>query len=138
GENEAPVPVRLVYARPLSNRSGEVSIMELKGSKELAWIEALDLLSPEAKDCVVTELKRRYQIAQVIEVPESMVNHGHRYVRVLTDRGERYFNLKEPGKNVSWLSTDHLIIRDSMGNRYEVPSLQALDQESRQRLLLVL
>ena len=36
------------------------------------------------------------------------------------------------------MTGDHLVIRDSMGNRYEIQSVKALDAESRQRLELVL
>jgi hypothetical protein len=74
----------------------------------------------------------------VESVEHSFVNHGHRYLKVQTNRGFRYFNLKEPGKNVTHVTDDHLVIRDSMGNRYEIQSVKALDAESRQRLELVL
>jgi predicted transcriptional regulator with HTH domain len=80
----------------------------------------------------------RYRISIVESVEHSFVNHGHRYLKVQTNRGFRYFNLKEPGKNVTHVTDDHLVIRDSMGNRYEIQSVKALDAESRQRLELVL
>ena len=36
------------------------------------------------------------------------------------------------------MTDDHLVIRDSMGNRYEIQSVKALNAETRQRLELVL
>ncbi len=133
-----PVPVRLVYARPISNRAGEVSIMDIKGKKELAWLETLDQLDASSRGIADEALWRNYRLAKISQVTESHVNHGHRYLKVETDRGSRYFNLREPGKNITRLSDDHLVIRDSMGNRYEVESIAALDPDSQANLERVL
>ena len=136
--DEAPVAIRLVYARPLSAPSGELSIMDIKGKKELAWLDSITELDSDSRALAETELWQSYRIAKVKRITESYVNHGHRYLRVETDRGERYFNLREPGKNVTRLSDDHLILRDSMGNRYEIESIATLDEESRFNLEKVL
>lgn len=127
-------PARLVYARPISARDQEVSVLHASKGHELAWLASLDELDTESRAIAEAELAARYCIAIVHNVQESQVNHGHRYLKVDTDRGFRYFHLKEPGKNVTYLSTDHLVIRDSMGNRYEIPSLAALNAESLERL----
>ena len=132
------VPVRLVYARPISAPSEQISIMDIKGKEELAWLDSLQDLDPESRQLAESELWKAYRISKVSRITESYVNHGHRYLRVETDRGNRYFNLREPGKNISRLSDDHLIIRDSMGNRYEIESIAALDADSRFNLERVL
>jgi len=132
------VEVNLVYPRPISQRTGEVSIIAAETKKEVDWLNNLDELDPISREVAEAALYDRYRIAIIQSVSHSHVNHGHRYLKVETDRGSRYFNLKEPGKNVTNLTPDHLIIRDSMGNRYEVPSLKALDEESRERLEMVL
>ena len=136
--DDDPVEVKLVYGRPISARGREISILKQKGKEELAWLESLDELDEESKAVAESALEQRYQISIINSVDHSFVNHGHRYLKVQTNRGFRYFNLKEPGKNVTWLSEDRLVIRDSMGNRYEVSSLAELDSESRERLNLVL
>ena len=128
GEEEA-VPVRLVYARPLYAPDSEISVMDIKGKKELAWLKSLDLLDAESRKLAEDYLWKSYRLAKVTQITESYVNHGHRYLRVETDRGPRYFNLREPGKNITRLSEDHLIIRDSMGNRYEIESIAGLDED---------
>ncbi len=136
GEREEPV--RLVYGRPVSARDGEIAVMEADGSKELAWLVSLEDLDPDSRELARETLWQSYRMAKIDRVVDSHVNHGHRYLKVETDRGPRYFNLKEPGNNVTYLTSDHLVIRDSMGNRYEVESLRALDEESRERLDRVL
>ena len=138
GSLEEPTAVIFVYARPISARNRQISVLTAKKKKEVAWFESLDELDEQSRTIAEEALYDRYRISIVERVEHSFVNHGHRYLKVHTNRGFRYFNLKEPGKNVTHLSDDHLVIRDSMGNRYEIPSLAALDEESRQRLELVL
>ena len=136
GEAE-PVEVRLAYARPVSARESEISILDAKSKDEIGWLDTIDdpKLDEESRAIARETLETRYQINRIESVEESFVSHGHRHLKVTTNRGPRFFNLKEPGKNVTALENgDRLVIRDSMGNRYEIDSLKALDAESRIRL----
>ena len=137
-EETEEVEVKLIYACPVSARHRKISVFDRNDKTEIAWLETLDELDEESRKVAEQSLQLRYQISEIQSVDHTFVNHGHRYLKVQTDRGFRYFNLKEPGKNVTWLSDDHLLIRDSMGNRYEVPSLAQLDSESREKLDQVL
>jgi hypothetical protein len=132
------VAVQLAYARPLSRRGQGISIIQSCSKNELFWLNTIDELDPDSQLVAAVALQDRYRIAVIRSVSDSHVNHGHRFLKVDTDRGNRYFNLREPGKNVTHLTSDHLIIRDSMGNRYEIPSIKALDPDSRERLDRVL
>ncbi len=136
--HEDPVAVRLVCARPISARDREISVMSLDDSKELAWLHSIEEFDEESREIAERALWRSYRIAKITRIAESYVNHGHRYLRVETNRGDRFFNLREPGNNITRLSPDHLVIRDSMGNRYEIESVAALDEESRASLDRVL
>jgi len=133
-----PVEVRLVYARPVSARESEISILDADSKDEVAWLDSIDdeRLSPESREIAVTSLGERYRINRIESVEGSFVSHGHRRLKVETNRGFRFFNLKEPGKNVTRIGEDgdRVVIRDSMGNRYEIESVKALDAESRDRL----
>lgn len=132
------VAVQLVYARPLSRRGCGISVVESSSKNELFWLDNVDKLDPDSQSVAAAALQDRYRIATIRSVGASEVNHGHRFLKVDTDKGDRYFNLREPGKNVTHVTSDHLIIRDSMGNRYEIPSIAALDPVSRERLDRVL
>lgn len=137
-DGKEPVEVKLIYARPVSDRSGRISVFDVDKKAEVAWLNSLDELDVDSKSIALAALENRYAISLIESVEHSFVNHGQRYLKVMTNRGFRYFNLKEPGKNVTWLGDDRVVIRDSMGNRYEVSSLADLDRESRRRLELVL
>ena len=39
--------------------------------------------------------------------------------------------MNDPAGNIVWLTDDRLIIRDAVGNRYEIESLSDLDPKSR-------
>lgn len=132
------VEVKIVYARPVSNRDGQISILNRDSKDEIGWINSLDELHSEQQTIIREELEKRYPVNLIKRIEHSAVNHGHRYLKVMTNRGFRYFNLREPGKNVTWLSDDRLVIRDSMGNRYEVTSIKQLDSDSQAHLDRVL
>ena len=130
--------VRLIYARPLSASQRDIAIVSEEEREELMMLDTLDDLDPESRAIAEKELFRSYCVASVERVIESKVNHGQRFLKVDTDRGERYFNLREPGKNVTWLSDDSVVLRDSMGNRYLIKSVRGLDEDSRGNLDRVL
>ncbi len=76
-------------------------------------------------------LRERYHLAVIRRVREIDVRFGTRYWKVETDRGARWFALREPGKNVTWIDRGHPVPRDTAGNRYEIEDLDALDSKSR-------
>ena len=64
---------------------------------------------------------------------------GTRYWSVETDRGPRRFAMREPRKNLHWLDPrERCLIRDTMGNRYEIERLSDLDDASRSAVEKVL
>lgn len=88
-------------------------------------------LDPASRALAEEELARRYLAPRIVRVLRSIVNFGSRYWDVETDRGIRRFIMKDPNKNVFWVTDDHLVLRDTLGNRYEIVSLRALDEASR-------
>ncbi|MHC4592764.1 MAG: DUF1854 domain-containing protein [Planctomycetota bacterium] len=46
--------------------------------------------------------------------------------------------MKDPTKNAVWLTDNHLILRDTLGNRYEIPTFSGLDAASRAQIAKVL
>ena len=136
-DDAEPVEVRLANARPVSARESEISILDLKSKDEIGWLNSIEdpALDDALREVARDALAMRYQINRIEAVDDSFVSHGHRHLKVKTNRGDRFFNLKEPGKNVTVLDGgDRLVIRDSMGNRYEIDSMAALDSESRASL----
>jgi hypothetical protein len=137
GNGEAPQPVKLVRARPVSFRGGYVSIQDAH-KKEILLLESLDSLDPESRKVLEEELAGRYILARITSVISAQAHFGIRYWHVETDMGERRFALKDAAKNAVWVTDDYLILRDTLGCRYEIPSLDALDPRSRLEILKIL
>jgi len=128
GGGEA-IPVTVRWLRPLTDRSGIV-FLDAKG-REVLTARSLDAIAPGVRPAVERELRERYVLPTIERVRRIQVRFGTRYWEVDTDRGPRWFALKEPGKNVTWLSERRLVLRDTAGNRYEITDLDALDPASR-------
>ena len=128
GEGGEAVAVTARYLRPLSSRT-EIVFLDEK-MREVVTVHGLDALDGEARTLVEEALRERYLMATILRVRSIDVRFGTRYWDVETDRGPRWFALREPGKNVTWLDEGHLVMRDTVGNRFEIPDVGALDRAS--------
>jgi len=137
GDGAEPKPVRLVYARPVADRGGTVSVLDEKNN-ELAILANLDSLDPESRKVAEEELSGRYLIARITRVVSTRATYGVRYWHVETERGERRFAIKHTSKNATWVADDHLVLRDTLGCRYEINPFSALDRRSQAEVEKVL
>jgi hypothetical protein len=128
-DSDEEVVVSARYLRPLTSRT-EVVLLDDKGH-EVATVLDLETLTSEQRGWLEEALKDRYHLVEIVKVNEVDVLFGTRYWSVETDRGPRWFALREPGKNVTSLGERHLVLRDTAGNRYEIPDTAALDARSR-------
>lgn len=129
-EGEEEKPVRVVYPRPISAPGQEVSLVDEK-KKEVALLKDLTALDPDSRRIAEEELAKRYLTARIQRVLVATAQFGTRSWKVETDRGARRFVVKSVNKDVTWITDDHLLIRDTLGYRYEIESLAALDEHSR-------
>ncbi len=136
-DGSEPVPVRVVYARPVTAAGSDVWILNEKGETQ-ASVGDLGQLDADSRGVAERALAQRYFLPRIVRVLSATVAYGQRTLRVETDRGSRAFALKNVNRNVLWLGEDRLIIRDTAGNRYEIRSLGALDPASRDLLRLVI
>lgn len=132
-----PVPVRVVYARPVTGADRDIGILNEKG-ETVAFVGELRQLDADSRRVAERALDERYFLPRIVRVLSADVAFGQRTLRVETDKGVRAFALKNVNRNVLWLGEDHLVIRDTAGNRYEIPSLKALDEVSRDFLTLAI
>lgn len=128
-DNDEEKPVKLVWVRPISGRGREVSIIT-QDKKEILMLKSLDELDPDSRKIAEQELAQRYLVPRITRVLKTRVTFGNRYWNVQTDRGPRAFAMKDPHKNVIRVTEDRLILRDTLGNRYEIKSLSNLDGKS--------
>ena len=129
--------MRLVWPRPVSAAGKEVSIVDDK-KKELVLLKDLSALDAASRLIAEEELARRYLTAHVTRVLMATAQFGTRTWKVETDRGTRRFVVKNVNKDVTWITEDHILIRDTLGYRYEIGSLAALDERSREEVDKVL
>jgi len=123
-------PVRLVWARPISGREAEIAVLDEK-KKEILMLPGLMALDPESQRVVREELDRRYLVPKIELIHHTRPMYGSYYWDVTTDRGRRRFAMKDPSRNILWDSADRLVIRDTLGNRWQIDSLARLDPHSR-------
>jgi hypothetical protein len=86
------------------------------------------VLTGEQRSVVEEALLELCHLLTITRVHVVDLRFGTRYWRVDTDRGPRWFTLREPGKNVSWINDRHLLLRDNAGNRDQIPDVGALDE----------
>lgn len=130
-EPESEVPVKLVWARPITARGGPLSLVDREKKTEVLMLESLDALDPDSRRIAQEELTARYLMPRITRVILATAHFGVHYWHVETDRGERQFALKHASKNAVWLSDDHLVLRDTLGCRYEIKPYSGLDRHSR-------
>jgi hypothetical protein len=132
-DSDEEVAVSVRYLRPLTSRA-EIVLLDEKGH-EVATVFDVDALPAEQRAPLDAALKDRYHLVSIAKVNTVDVLFGTRYWSVETDRGPRWFALREPGKNVTWLGERHLVLRDTAGNRYEIPDTAALDNRSQRWIM---
>lgn len=135
-----PEPVRVVpvWLRPVSGRDGEVALLDEK-KKEVALFASLsEVVDASSRALLEEELDERYYVPVVRSIRFIPNVSARRMFELDTDRGRRKVFIRDPNRDVIRFGEDSLLLRDTLGNRYEIRSVGALDRISReevQRLL---
>ncbi len=132
-DSEKEIAVKIVWARPVSGRGEELSILTEKG-KELETLSGLNALEEKCAAIATEELEKRYLIPKITQVNKASTCSGNRYIEVETDRGPKTILIKDPNSNVLWFTNDCLMIRDTLGNRFEIVSLAELSDRSQKEI----
>ena len=117
GDGGEAKPVKLVWARPISGRGGEISMVG-EDKEEVMMIESLEALDPDSRRIAEEALSARYLLPRITRVLRAEATFGVRYWHVETTLGERRFALKNADRNAVWLSEEHLVLKDTLGSRY--------------------
>ena len=132
------VAVRAVWARPLSARGGEISLLSVDHKDEVAWVPSLDEMDAESRALLVDELRTGVFIPRIEKVYKTSPGYGYRYWSVQTEFGKTDFLSRSPETHVLWQGPHTCLIRDVNGNCYEIPDLRELDETSRLHAMRVL
>ena len=123
--------VNAKWLQPLSGRGGAVTFVDAK-KREVAMTEDLACLDRDSRAVAEEALGQAYLVTRITHVRQTRTHFGTRFWEVDTDRGPRTFAMRNPYANVTFADdNDRVIVRDTMGNCYEIESLADLDRHSR-------
>ena len=135
GEEETRViPVR---AFPFETLWDYIAILDEK-STELGMVRETSCLSEESAACLQAELRRRYYVLTIRRILSVKERYGFSYWTAETDGGEVHFTVHDVFRSMIRVGEDREFLLDVDGNRYEIPSLAALDRKSMRRIELYL
>jgi hypothetical protein len=131
-DGESWEPVMPVRAFPIAAPGEGIAIVNAEG-RELAWIERLADLAPEARALVEAELATREFMPEIRRLLSVSSYVTPSTFNVETDRGPTRFVL-DGEEFIRRLGGGTLLIADSHGIHYLIRDLKALDATSRRIL----
>jgi len=119
---------RVMCAFPLSNPS-EFIIFRDEEDNEIGLIENIKELNSKERKILDEELEKSYFIPQIKRIINLEEKYAISQWEVETDKGIHTFSVQNR-EEIRLLSTGRVIIKDSDGNRYEIPDYRRLDPKS--------
>ena len=111
-----------------------ISLLNGEG-REIALIRALADLDEDSRGAVQACLDQYYLIPEIKEVLSCTDRAGALFWRVMTDRGEVQFRIRNRHADIKLLyGTNRVLVRDADDNRYEIPDMSKLNKRSRRLL----
>ena len=106
-------------------------------SEEIGIIRDVELFGENAV-LLREELKRRYYSPVIKKILSVKERYGFSYWKVMTEEGEVSFTLHDTYRSIIHASEDRVLMLDVNGNRFEIPSVGALDKKSYKKIELYL
>lgn len=130
--------VSLQRAFPFETEREYISVLD-PDKKEIGMIRSLDKDFDEKDIALLSqELDRKYFSPVITKINDMKDNYGFMQVNVETDLGEISFGVRDIYRSILKVGGGRVFIVDVDGNRYEIPSVDALDRHSRRKLELYL
>ena len=126
---EALEPRRLF---PLSDLNHYITLLNDK-EKEVAMIKDLESISPDSKEAIEGCFADYYMIPTITEILQVEDKFGVLKWKVLTDRGEILFTIRNRHSDIKCYDGEHMLVRDSNDNRY-LTTISKLDKKSLRRI----
>lgn len=124
--------VEAIRAFPLSHPEAHIVLRD-GGGKELGVLRHLQDVAPEIRELLSTQLQRRYFLPKIIGLDGITERFGSSVWDLQTDRGSCTVTTRQMNEAVFEIEPGRYIITDVEGNRYEIPSMADLDEDSRAR-----
>ena len=137
GETKDVGRVFLHRCFPHETENGFISVLDREGN-ELGLIRDAGDFGEEVKALIERELGRRYRVFIIKKIKSVNERYGYSYWKAEDDSGEFEFTVRDTYRSITKIDDDRIYISDIDGNRYEIPSLSALDRKSFKRIELYL
>lgn len=119
---------------PLTDTEHYVTLLDDK-EKEVALIRDLCDIDADSRKALEDCFREFYLIPKITQVLDIDEKFGALKFRVMTDRGEILFRIRNRHSDIKMLyGSDRVLIRDSDDNRYEIEHYDALDRHSKMLL----
>lgn len=115
---------------PISGGDRYITLLDSKG-KEQAIIRDVSSLLPESAEIIREVLHEYYMIPKITAVLDINEKYGSNNWTVMTERGERSFQIQNRHSDVKIFYDGRILIRDTNDNRYEITDWTKLDKHSR-------
>lgn len=118
---------------PISGLRKYITLLD-NDEKEVAIIRNLDSLMDDSRKAVEQCLNEYYLIPKITKVYEVKEVSGNINMHVLTDKGERKFEIWHRYNDIKIIHGTRMLFRDMADNRYEIEDIDKLDKSSRIKL----
>ena len=127
---------------PISDISKNISIVRVEEDErgkdkitEYLIIRDIANLDEESRNALLDSLNKYYMIPKILDIYEQKSVYGVLQWKVLTDRGEFAFDIRDIYSSIKQLSSGKILISDSYDNRYEIDDIDKLSKKGRKLLL---
>ncbi len=129
--------VFLKRAFPFNNPNQYISVIDSEGY-EYGMIKELSDFSNDTINLLQKALDRRYFMPCIQKIVSIKEQFGFSFWKVLTDRGDAEFTVKDTYKSIIKLGNNCVIILDSSDSRYMIKDVSELDAASYKKIELYL
>lgn len=123
----------ITSAFPLSKPDRIVVLKDQQGN-EIGILDRLRPLDKESRAILKQELEKSYFMPTIHEIVSKQERLRVVTMEVITNRGERTFQVRNVRQNIRKMGRGRIIIKDVDGNRYEIPEWRSLPEEAQEMI----
>ncbi len=121
--------IKILRAFPYSDKNRYILLNDQE-NEEIGIIKDVKLLDSKSQKIVINELKKKYFIPKILKVHSIELQRRVPCWNVQTNKGNIIFKVRR-SRNIKFVASNHLVIKDNNGNKYEIPDITKLDIKSK-------
>ena len=118
---------------PHTNLNHYITLLDAS-EKEVALVKDMAAIEPESRQAIEDCFFDYYMIPEITEILHVDDKFGVLKWRVMTDRGEIEFTIRNRHSDIKLLGKKRLLVRDSNDNRYQVCDIANLSKASLKKI----